>query len=178
VIASDSLIRLTDIQSEVRGRKGSGPTYFFVVRLLCGEITFVNRKPYLSVAFLIRLFQQFLEIALPDGSPGEISSVSTLLTHGLQAGIVRALIREVLSKVRVTVKKWGNSAAVRLPTSVMKATQLEIDEVVEVREDQGRIVIEPVRPRRYELSELLKGITKKNQHREVDFGPAVGGEIW
>ena len=83
-----------------------------------------------------------------------------------------------MSKVRVTVKKWGNSAAVRLPASVMKATQLELDEVVEVREDRGRIVIEPVRPRRYELSELLKGITKKNQHREVDFGPAVGGEIW
>ena len=104
--------------------------------------------------------------------------VSTLLTRGLQTGIVRALIRKVLNQVRVTVKKWGNSAAVRLPASVMKATQLELDEVVEVREDRGRIVIEPVRPRRYELSELLKGITKKNQHREVDFGPAVGGEIW
>ena len=59
----------------------------------------------------------------------------------------------------------------------MKATQLEVDEVVEVREDRGRIVIEPVRPRTYELSELLQGITKKNQHREVDFGPAAGGEI-
>jgi len=29
----------------------------------------------------------------------------------------------------------------------MKATQLEIDEVVDVREDRGRIGIEPVRPR-------------------------------
>jgi antitoxin MazE len=79
--------------------------------------------------------------------------------------------------VKVTVKKWGNSAAARLPTSVMKATQLEVDEVVEVREDRGRIVIEPIRPKRYELSELLKGITRKNQHREVDFSPAVGGEF-
>ena len=95
-----------------------------------------------------------------------------------KAGIVKPFIREVLSKVRVTVKKWGNSAAVRLPTSIMKATQLEVDEVVEVREDRGRIIIEPVRPKRYELSELLKGITRKNQHREVDFGPAMGGEIW
>ena len=110
--------------------------------------------------------------------PGKFYPVSTLLTHGLQTGIVRALIRKVLNQVRVTVKKWGNSAAVRLPASVMKATQLELDEVVEVREDRGRIVIEPVRPRKYELSDLLKGITKKNQHREADFGPAVGGEIW
>ena len=60
----------------------------------------------------------------------------------------------------------------------MQATQLELDEVVEVREDQGRIVIERVRQKRYELSELLKEITNKNQHREIDFGPAVGGEIW
>jgi antitoxin MazE len=80
--------------------------------------------------------------------------------------------------MRVTVKKWGNSAAVRLPASVMQATQLELDEVVEVREDRGRIVIERVRPKKYVLSELLRGITSKNRHREVDFGPAVGGEIW
>ena len=60
----------------------------------------------------------------------------------------------------------------------MQAMQLELDEVVEVREDRGRIVIERVRPRRYELSELLKRITKKNQHQAIDFGPAVGGEIW
>ena len=115
---------------------------------------------------------------LTRGRPKEFSFVSTLLTHELQAGIVRPLISEVLHKVRVIVKKWGNSAAVRLPTSVMKATQLELDEVVEVREDRGRIVIERVRPKRYELSELLKAITNKNQHREIDFGSAVGGEIW
>lgn len=80
--------------------------------------------------------------------------------------------------MRVTVKKWGNSAAVRIPASVMQATRLQLDEVVEVREDRGRIVIERVIPKRYELSELLKGITKKTQHREIDSGPAVGGEIW
>lgn len=80
--------------------------------------------------------------------------------------------------MRVTVKKWGDSAAVRLPASVMQATQLELDEVVEVREDRGRIVIERVKPKKYDLSKLLSGITRKNQHREIDFGPAVGGEIW
>jgi len=80
--------------------------------------------------------------------------------------------------MKVTVKKWGNSAAVRLPASVMQATQLELDEVVDVREDRGRIVIERVRHRKYELSELLKGITSKNRHREIVSAPAVGGEIW
>jgi len=49
--------------------------------------------------------------------------------------------------------------------------------VVEVREDRGRIVIERVTPRRYELSDLLKGITSRNQHQAIDFGPAVGGDL-
>ena len=80
--------------------------------------------------------------------------------------------------MRVTVKKWGKSAAVRLPASVMHATHLELEQVVEVRADRGRIVIERITPRKYELSELLKGITKKNQHRAIEFGAAVGEETW
>jgi len=76
------------------------------------------------------------------------------------------------------VKKWGNSAAVRIPASVMQATHLDLNEVVDVREEAGRIVIEPVRQKVYELSKLLKGITSKNQHQAVDFGLAVGKEVW
>ena len=80
--------------------------------------------------------------------------------------------------MRVTVRKWGNSAAVRLPASIMQATQLELGEVVDMRKDQGRIVIERVIPKKYDLSELLKGITNKNKHRAIDFGPALGARSW
>jgi len=80
--------------------------------------------------------------------------------------------------VRATVKKWGNSAAVRIPASVMQATRLDLDEVVDVREEAGRIVIEPVRQKTYDLKTLLRGITSKNQHEAVDFGPAMGKEVW
>jgi antitoxin MazE len=78
--------------------------------------------------------------------------------------------------VRAKVKKWGNSAAVRIPASVMQATRLTLDEAVDVREEAGRIVIEPVRQKTYELAKLLKEITSKNQHEAIDFGPAVGKE--
>ena len=80
--------------------------------------------------------------------------------------------------MRATVKKWGNSAAVRIPASVMQATRLYLDEVVDVREEAGRIVIEPVRQKTYDLDTLLKGITSKNQHEAIDFGPAMGKEVW
>jgi antitoxin MazE len=74
------------------------------------------------------------------------------------------------------VKKWGNSAAVRIPAAVMEAISLNLDETVEVREEGGRIVIEPVRVKEYNLDQLLAGITPDNLHGEVDFGPAVGKE--
>jgi antitoxin MazE len=80
--------------------------------------------------------------------------------------------------VKTSVKKWGNSAAVRIPASVMQATSLALDEVVDVREEAGRIVIEPVRQKTYDLRKLLKGITPKNQHEAVDFGSALGKEVW
>ena len=33
--------------------------------------------------------------------------------------------------MRVTVKKWGNSASVRIPSSVMAAARLSLDETVD-----------------------------------------------
>ena len=80
--------------------------------------------------------------------------------------------------MKATVKKWGNSAAVRIPASVMQATHLDLDDMVDVREQAGRIVIEPVRKKTYDLGKLLKGITPKNLHEAVDFGPAAGKEVW
>lgn len=80
--------------------------------------------------------------------------------------------------MRATVRKWGNSAAVRIPASVMQAMQLALDEDVDVREEAGRIVIEPVRQKTYDLRKLLKAITAKNQHKAVDFGLPQGKEVW
>jgi len=79
--------------------------------------------------------------------------------------------------MRVLVKKWGNSASVRIPASVMAAARLKLDQEVEVREEQGRIVIDPVRPAEYRLDDLIAGITDANRHDEIDFGRPVGKEI-
>ena len=80
--------------------------------------------------------------------------------------------------MEVIVKKWGNSAAVRIPASVMAAAHVDLDQPVEVREEQGRIVIEPVRRKVFQLNELLGGITVKNQHKPIDTGEPVGKEVW
>jgi antitoxin MazE len=79
--------------------------------------------------------------------------------------------------MRVTVKKWGNSASVRIPSSVMEAAQLRLDQQVDVREDRGRVIIEPVRAVAYDLATLVAGITDENRHAEIDLGGPVGKEI-
>ncbi|WP_295436126.1 AbrB/MazE/SpoVT family DNA-binding domain-containing protein [uncultured Thiodictyon sp.] len=78
--------------------------------------------------------------------------------------------------MRVIVKKWGNSAAVRIPVGVMAAARVSLDEEVDIREEGGRILIEPIRSHAYDLAELLSGITPENRHAEVDFGTPVGRE--
>jgi antitoxin MazE len=77
-----------------------------------------------------------------------------------------------------SVKKWGNSAAVRIPAAVLEATQVQIDEEVDIREEAGRIVIEPVREKKYKPDNLLKEITKDNIHEEIDFGVPEGRKVW
>lgn len=80
--------------------------------------------------------------------------------------------------MRVTVKKWGNSASVRIPTSVMAAAALNLDQAVDIRAEGGRVVIEPVERPVYVLKDLLAQMTPDTFPDVVDFGPPVGKEIW
>ncbi len=74
------------------------------------------------------------------------------------------------------IRKWGNSPALRLPTSVLKAAGYRLEQKVEITVSPGRIVIEPSDKVHYALDDLLSGINKGNTHEEVSFGRPVGKE--
>jgi antitoxin MazE len=74
------------------------------------------------------------------------------------------------------VKKWGNSPAVRLPAAIMEAAHLALDQAVEVRVENGRVIIESA-VASYSLNDLISGITAENRHAELDFGAPQGKEI-
>jgi len=76
------------------------------------------------------------------------------------------------------VKKWGNSAAVRIPATVLHEAQMKIDQPVDVREERGRIVIEPVRRQVFAIDDLIKGIRPDNMHDPIETGARKGGEVW
>ncbi len=76
------------------------------------------------------------------------------------------------------VRRWGNSAAVRLPGAALNAAGLKINDPVTVREDNGRLVIEAVAPEKVTLDWLVDGLSPETAQDEVDFGPPQGSEIW
>jgi antitoxin MazE len=80
--------------------------------------------------------------------------------------------------VLVQVKKWGNSASVRIPAAIMTSASLSLDQMVEMREEGGRIVIEPVVAPVYDLDAMLAQMRPETFHDDVDFGGPVGGEAW
>lgn len=81
--------------------------------------------------------------------------------------------------MRATVRKWGNSAAVRLPRDLLEQCHLEVDDEVVIEAEADRIVVRPVhRQPKYSLDELLDGITEQNRHGEVDWGESSGRETF
>jgi len=80
--------------------------------------------------------------------------------------------------MKSAVKKWGTSAAIRLPAAIMNVIHLDIGDIVDVRADAVRIVIRPARERARDIKRLIKAITDENMHEAADFGPAAGNEVW
>ena len=74
------------------------------------------------------------------------------------------------------IRKWGNSPALRLPSSVLKAAGYHLEQKVEITVTPGRIVIEPSDKVQYVLDDLLSAINKGNAHDEVSLGRPVGKE--
>jgi antitoxin MazE len=79
--------------------------------------------------------------------------------------------------MNATVQKWGNSLALRIPSSVAKDIHLRPGSAVELTVEDGTIVVKPAKKRKLSLSKLLSGVTKSNRHSEQDWGAPVGREI-
>lgn len=60
----------------------------------------------------------------------------------------------------------------------MAAAALHVDQAVDVREEDGRVVIEPVRAPSYDLNDLVAAMTPNTYHDDQDFGAPVGKEVW
>lgn len=81
------------------------------------------------------------------------------------------------------LQKWGNSLAIRFPKELADRFNLQEGSEVKIISRSKNIIVKPIKTKRKKvgaptLKELLKGITKHNRHKEMDWGKAVGREIW
>jgi antitoxin MazE len=155
---------------------------------LTGADSFGSR--FLSILGVIHGFSGILvgRIAFPQPNKGElVPHPFALSVKGADFDFVSHPCHHVYTMflqgggnpaMKTVVKKWGNSASVRIPAAILQAAKLRLEDSVDVREESGRIVIEPLSRKEYDLSELIKRITPENLHEEVDFGKPVGNEAW
>lgn len=80
--------------------------------------------------------------------------------------------------MKTTAQKWGNSLAIRVPKSVAVQVGLKAQDDLEIEVQDGNVVLKPQLRRVYRLDDLVKRITPKNLHREIDTGSPIGREIW
>jgi antitoxin MazE len=75
------------------------------------------------------------------------------------------------------VVKLGNGLTVRIPKAVAEQTRLQEGDAVSIEVVNGHIELSSAE-RIPTLEELVAQITPGNRHEEIDWGPAVGKEIW
>jgi antitoxin MazE len=79
--------------------------------------------------------------------------------------------------MRASIRKWGNSPSVRIPASVMAAVGLRVDQAVDVRAENGRVIVEPI-IEGFDFKAAVEAITPDNRHDATDFGAPQGAEAW
>ena len=80
--------------------------------------------------------------------------------------------------MQTKIQKWGNSLGLRIPRSFAAQAQVEEGATVDLSVEEGRLLVRPLRVRKYALSVLLKKVSRRNLHAEVATGRAVGREAW
>ena len=80
--------------------------------------------------------------------------------------------------MRLPVRKWGNSLAIRIPRTIAVESNLRKDSIVDLELVDGNLIIRPLRHEEYSLQALLDEVTEDNIHGEVDMGAPVGKEAW
>jgi antitoxin MazE len=79
--------------------------------------------------------------------------------------------------MRVAIRKWGNSLALRIPRALAADTHLASGSQVDVAVEDGRLIVAPVSAG-LSLDALLSAVTPDNLHGEISTGRPVGREVW
>lgn len=76
------------------------------------------------------------------------------------------------------MRKWGNGHGVLLPKSFVDTLDLAHAEVRTVLRGSSIVLTKTSPRKRLTLKDLVRGVSRRDKHALVDFGPPQGREIW
>lgn len=77
-----------------------------------------------------------------------------------------------------TVRKWGNAPAIRIPKAIMQKANLREGDAVHFEVEAPGVIVVRADTVQRSLDDLVAGMTRKNRHRETDWGQPQGNEVW
>lgn len=80
--------------------------------------------------------------------------------------------------MQTKIQRWGNSLGLRIPRAFAEDAGVGAGAEVDLSVRNGELVVKPAKRVKYRLEELVRKITAKNLHGEVDTGAPVGREVW
>lgn len=84
--------------------------------------------------------------------------------------------RQIMQSRQSRIQKWGNSLGVRIPIQLAKQLHLHPGSPISLEIENGRLIVQTPH---YNLDEMLKEITPKNQHHLLlDDDTSTGVEEW
>ena len=79
--------------------------------------------------------------------------------------------------VEIKLQKWGNSLGIRIPSNILKSLNLNINDIVNIKEEEEKIIITKVE-KKISLEEKIKAYEGENISKEFEWDEPRGREIW
>lgn len=76
------------------------------------------------------------------------------------------------------LQKWGNSVGIRIPSNILKSLNLKINDILELKEENEKIIITKSETKKISLEKKFKKYKGKNLAKEFNWDDPKGREIW
>jgi antitoxin component of MazEF toxin-antitoxin module len=86
--------------------------------------------------------------------------------------------------MHMTIKKWGNSLATRIPKAVVESIDLHLNQEIDIEVINDKIIITPIKKKKeYKLAELLsqckpESMKLAKEDQEWLNAEPAGREVW
>lgn len=80
--------------------------------------------------------------------------------------------------MEVRIQKWGNSAGIRIPSSILKSLNIKNNDILNIEQQDDKIIITIPKKRKISLADKFSEYKGKNLAKDFSWDESVGKEIW